>query len=94
MSEYICTRRGFLRNAGLGFATLLLPSVPASAKKRSKPNILFIFADDQCFETLRSMGCDEIETPNLDRLVRNGVTFEGRNQGGQVLVAVYEAGRL
>jgi len=75
MSEYVSTRRGFLKSAGLGFATLLLPSVPAFAKKRNKPNILFIFADDQCFETLRSMGCDEIQTPNLDRLVRNGVTF-------------------
>ena len=75
MSEYICTRRGFLRNAGLGFAALSLSGVSAFAKRRKKPNILFIFADDQCFETLRSLGCYEIQTPNLDRLVRNGVTF-------------------
>jgi hypothetical protein len=75
MSEYVCNRRGFLRNAGLGFIALSLPEVSAFAKKQNKPNILFIFADDQCFETLRSMGCDEIQTPNLDRLVGNGVTF-------------------
>ncbi|MFZ2149155.1 MAG: sulfatase-like hydrolase/transferase [Sedimentisphaerales bacterium] len=84
ISEYICTRRFFLRSAGIGFAALLLPGVSAFAKKQNKPplvagggkpNILFIFADDQCFETLRSMGCYEIQTPNLDRLVRNGVTF-------------------
>ena len=39
------------------------------------PNILFIFADDQCFETIHALGNDEIETPNLDRLARSGVTF-------------------
>jgi len=97
MSEYSYTRRGFLKSAGLGFVVLSLPGISAfttlrssslrstSAKKRNKPNILFIFADDQCFETLRSMGCDEIQTPNLDRLVRNGVTFtHAYNQGSWV----------
>ena len=91
MSEYLSTRRGFLKSASLGVATLLLPGVQAFAQKRNKPNILFIFADDQCFETLRSLGCDEIQTPNLDRLVRNGVTFtHAYNQGawhGAVCVA-------
>jgi len=91
MSEYVSTRRGFLKSASLGVATLLLPGVQAFAQKRNKPNILFIFADDQCFETLRSLGCDEIQTPNLDRLVRNGVTFtHAYNQGawhGAVCVA-------
>ncbi|HYW79409.1 MAG TPA: sulfatase-like hydrolase/transferase [Thermoguttaceae bacterium] len=40
-----------------------------------QPNILFIFADDQCFDTLNAMGNHEVETPNLDRLVNSGVTF-------------------
>jgi choline-sulfatase len=83
MSEHVCTRRGFLKAAGVGLAALSLPGIPAFAQQRKKPNILFIFADDQCFETLRSMGCDEIQTPNLDRLVRNGVTFtHAYNMGG------------
>ena len=83
MSEHVCTRRGFLKAAGTGLAALSLPGIPAFAQQRKKPNILFIFADDQCFETLRSMGCDEIQTPNLDRLVRNGVTFtHAYNMGG------------
>lgn len=85
------TRRTFLKAIGCGAATLSMSGIQAIAKDKRKPNILFIFADDQCFETLRSMGCDEIYTPNLDRLVRNGTTFtHAYNQGawhGAVCVA-------
>ncbi len=91
MVDYDCTRRGFLRTAGMGLAALSLPGMPAFAKRQGKPNVLFIFADDQCFETLRSLGNDEIHTPNLDRLVKRGVTFtHAYNQGawhGAVCVA-------
>lgn len=40
-----------------------------------QPNILFIFADDQCFNTIRALGGDELETPNLDALAKRGTTF-------------------
>ena len=54
-----------------------------AAEPESKPNILFIFADDQCFETINALGNQEIETPNLDRLVRQGTTFTHcYNMGG------------
>jgi len=85
------TRRRFLKVIGLGAAAISMPGIRAFGGDRGKPNILFIFADDQCFETLRSLGCDEIYTPNLDRLVGNGVTFtHAYNQGawhGAVCVA-------
>lgn len=62
-----------------------------SANAASKPNILFIFADDQCFDTIYALGNKEIETPNLDKLVSNGTTFtHAYNQGswsGAVCVA-------
>jgi hypothetical protein len=51
------TRRRFLKTIGLGAAALSIPGIRAFGGDRGKPNILFIFADDQCFETLRSMGC-------------------------------------
>lgn len=41
-----------------------------------KKNVLFLLADDQCFDTIHALGNDEIQTPNLDRLVENGVAFE------------------
>ncbi len=48
-----------------------------------KPNVLFVFADDQCFDTIHALGNDEIQTPNLDRLVAEGTTFTHcYNMGG------------
>jgi len=83
MSDSCWTRRRFLKAVGLGAAALSLPGVDVFGAGNDKPNILFIFTDDQCFETLHALGCDEIKTPNLDRLVKAGVTFtHAYNQGG------------
>ena len=69
----------------------LLAAAPPVARAESAPNLLFLFADDQAFNTLHALGNDEIQTPNLDRLVANGVTFtHAYNQGswsGAVCVA-------
>lgn len=47
------------------------------------PNVLFIFADDQSYETIRALGHTDIDTPNLDRLVQRGTTFTHcYNMGG------------
>lgn len=69
-------RRDFLRRLGFGATALTMPGIlRAAGSAERKPNILFLFADDQCFETIRAFGFDEIQTPNLDRLVKGGVTF-------------------
>ncbi len=48
-----------------------------------KPNILFIFADDQSYETIAALGNDEVKTPNLDKLVESGTSFmNAYNMGG------------
>lgn len=47
------------------------------------PNILFVFADDQCYNTIRELGNDEIFTPTLDELARQGTVFTtAYNMGG------------
>ena len=46
-----------------------------SGQEPSRPNIVFIFADDQCFRTINALGAKEVETPNLDSLARRGTTF-------------------
>lgn len=47
------------------------------------PNILFIFADDQCYNTIRELGNEEIYTPALDELARRGTVFTNAyNMGG------------
>jgi arylsulfatase A-like enzyme len=40
-----------------------------------RPNIVFILSDDQRFDTIHALGNSEIKTPNLDRLVQEGVSF-------------------
>ena len=54
-----------------------------AAEATGKPNVLFIFADDQAFDTVHATGNDQIHTPHLDRLVERGTTFtHAYNQGG------------
>ncbi len=49
----------------------------------SRPNVLFLFADDQRADTIAALGNSHIQTPNLDRLVRRGLAFDrAYMQGG------------
>ena len=41
----------------------------------SRPNIIFIMTDQQRYDTIAALGFPHMDTPNLDRLVREGVTF-------------------
>ena len=54
---------------------LLLATRAAFGANATPPNILFIFADDQRADTIAALGNPHIQTPNLDRLVRRGVSF-------------------
>jgi arylsulfatase A-like enzyme len=78
------TRRQFFRHAGVASAVLAgAVAMPRSAHAAAKPNILFLFSDDQTYEAIHALGNDEIHTPNLDRLVKRGTTFtHAYNQGG------------
>ncbi|WP_222429989.1 sulfatase-like hydrolase/transferase [Paenibacillus cremeus] len=40
-----------------------------------KPNVVFFFTDDQRFDTIHALGNGEIQTPTMDRLVKNGTAF-------------------
>ena len=66
----------------LGFL-LAVFLVSCQQKKDEAPNILFIFADDQCFSTIRELGNQEVQTPALDALARQGTVFTTcYNMGG------------
>lgn len=41
-----------------------------------RPNIIFIITDQQRFDTIAALGYDYMDTPVLDRLVNEGVTFQ------------------
>jgi arylsulfatase A-like enzyme len=40
-----------------------------------RPNVLFILTDDQQFDAIGALNNDQIHTPELDRLVHEGVSF-------------------
>ena len=40
-----------------------------------KPNILFCIADDASFPHMSAYGCDWVNTPNFDRIAREGILF-------------------
>ncbi len=85
-------RRSFLRSLTAGTVAAAFPALTQLACENGKPpNILFIFADDQAFDALNHLSDREIDTPHLDRLVKNGVMFSHTyNQGawhGAVCIA-------
>ncbi len=57
-------------------ATGLAQRAPRAARA-ARPNILFLFADDQRADTIAAYGNPHIRTPNLDGLVRAGFSFRG-----------------
>ena len=73
----------------LPLGVLPLAAQPASAAEPApsdRPNILFLFADDQRADTIGAWGNEWIDTPNLDRLAAEGLSFErnytfGSNSG-------------
>jgi len=41
----------------------------------NRPNILWFCTDQQRFDTIHALGNEYIHTPNIDRLVSEGVAF-------------------
>src|SRR3954468_46915 len=80
-------RRGLKRHTFTGLLCQLLrltillggalsfSATTTAAKPSQPPNILFILSDDQRWDTIHALGNNEIQTPNLDRLVEQGFYF-------------------
>jgi arylsulfatase A-like enzyme len=52
-------------------------------KTQSKPNVLFIFADDLTYEAIGGLGHPIVKTPHIDDLIENGTTYShAYNMGG------------
>lgn len=43
---------------------------------QTQPNIIMIMTDQQRFDTISELGFEQMHTPNMDQLVKNGTTFE------------------
>jgi N-acetylglucosamine-6-sulfatase len=81
MNRYNKTRRQFLKAMGLGVAAMSLPGCTESLKKplsktlNDRPNMIFILTDDQRWDEMSCMGHKYLNTPNMDRIRREGVLF-------------------
>lgn len=76
-----CRRPGGVFGAAAVCAVAALAALagrPLAAELRRPPNILFIFADDHAYQAISAYGDPRrlIETPNIDRLAREGMRFD------------------
>ena len=66
------SRRQFLKSLSL------LPAFFVSCRqpqKRTRPNILLIMSDNQCWKHLGCYGDPVVKTPNIDRIAEQGIKF-------------------
>lgn len=73
-------RREFLKAATISITvpglSKCLGELPGSTSRGGKPNLLFLMTDQQRFDALSYAGNAILNTPNMDRLAREGVWFE------------------
>ena len=74
----------FLLPAVLALCATLTSALAAPASKVSKPNIVFILADDLGWGELGCYGQKKIRTPNIDRLASEGIRFTRHYSGAPV----------
>ena len=62
------------------FITLLcafsVGPVSAQGKKNKKPNVLVIYTDDHRFSGVHSLGGMQLQTPHMDALAADGISFD------------------
>ncbi len=70
-------RRQWLHNTALGAGGMALSGCMGTQRQPGgkQPNIVMIISDDQAWDDYSFMGHEAVQTPNIDRLSRQGVTF-------------------
>ncbi len=69
-------RAEFLKTLGLGAASLAMPATTfASERQMKRPNIIFMFTDDHASHAIGAYGSRINQTPNIDRLAKEGMLF-------------------
>jgi arylsulfatase A-like enzyme len=89
----------------VGVCVMVLPTIRGAALGEEaagpkRPNLLFLFSDDQRYDTIHALGNPIVKTPNLDRLVSVGFVFRNNyvmgSMGGAVCIpsrAMLHSGR-
>jgi len=75
-------RREFIGMAAMATAGLAVrPDVVPAERRRRKPNIIYILADDLGYGHLGCYGQKDIKTPNIDRMAAGGIKFTDHYAG-------------
>lgn len=77
------TRREFLKAMGFAAASAgtlsILPGCAGMNQKmqtgKKQPNVIVIISDDHGYADIGVQGCQDIGTPNIDSIARNGIRF-------------------
>ena len=70
-------RRDFLKTTAVGGGALMVPSLlHAGADSKKKPNIIYIFTDQQSASMMSCAGNKYLQTPAMDYIAANGVRFD------------------
>ena len=78
------SRRAFLIGTAAGAAAAWGAPRVRAGRAASKPNIIFIMADDQGWADLGCYGSKHVLTPNLDRMAASGLRFTDAYTGSPV----------
>jgi len=82
MNSNTVSRRSFLKAFSIGGCGLALhgclstPKLHAESNESQRPNIIFLFTDDQGWGDLGCYGHPYLKTPHLDKLAKDGTRFE------------------
>ena len=83
------SRRRFLKQTcGVMLGMGLMPVAAAAQTRREKkglPNIVYILADDMGIDSVGALNATcGVKTPNIDKLVKQGMTFTDAHSGSAV----------
>ncbi len=81
----IYSNNNFLRMLGIAMILAIIPLLQCcTSVEDKKPNIIFILADDMGYGDLSCFGQELFETPNIDRLAREGMRMTSCYAGSPV----------
>lgn len=70
------SRRSFVKTISAASAATLGANIISCKSKQRKPNLLFIWTDEQATHTMKVYGNDKIKTPNLNKLAEESFVFK------------------
>lgn len=81
------SRREFIQSAGTAALALAAAGKGSSMERTSKPNVIYVLADQLRYQSCGYAGDSRAKTPNLDAFAREAVSFSNAVSGHPVCAA-------